>query len=390
MTSKILLSKQISKASCGKLTVIGIGRLGLGFALLLERSGYNVMGVDVNAEYLEKINQKTLQSSEPHYNELINHNKNMKTTTCLKTGLDYSDTIFILVPTPNGGNDRFYDHSILSALLMRINKHAPKNKNIVIGCTVMPKYCDEIASVLLEDCENCTLSYNPEFIAQGDIVRGFENPDIILVGTTDQERIEPIMREIYGKMAKNSPRYCFMTLKEAEVTKIGINGYITTKITYANMLSDYCDNIQADKKVVLEAIGSDSRIGTKYFRAGYSYGGPCFPRDTRALERCLKIEHIPSELLNSVREYNEYHVKFQAAQILESHDFSPKTQQKIKIEGVCYKEGYKIPIIEESAKLKIACTLAKNTKVPVVIKDTREIIEEVKKEYGNLFEYEYE
>ena len=368
------------------ITVIGIGRLGLGFALLLAKSGYNVMGVDINQSYLDKINDKTFTSNEPQYNELIQET-NLKTTTSLKEGINHASIIFILVQTPNGGSTRYYDHSILSSLLTNINQEKPKNKHFIIGCTVMPKYCDEVAWPLLSDCENCTLSYNPEFIAQGDIVRGFENPDIILIGTNaPMDEIEPIMTNIYSKMAKNKPKYCFMKLREAEVTKIGINGYITTKISYANMISDYCDLIGANKNVVLDAVGGDSRIGNKYFRAGYSYGGPCFPRDTKALARCLEEEGLPTELLNATTEYNEFHVEFQAEQLLELAQLQGSDQ--ITIEGICYKEGSKIPIIEESAKLKIAKMLSKNIRVK--IKDTPELIQEVRKEYGNMFEYEKE
>jgi nucleotide sugar dehydrogenase len=316
---------------------------------------------------------------------LLKKSKNLQTTTSLTKGLEHANTIFILVPTPNGGNNRHYDHSILSNLLVKINQQKPKYKNIIIGCTVMPKYCDEVAIHLLEDCEGCSLSYNPEFIAQGDIVRGFEKPDIILVGTNDKERVEPLMLEIYGKMARNVPKYCIMNLLEAEITKIGINGYITTKLSYANMISDYCDTIGANKYTVLDAIGSDTRIGSKYFNPGFSFGGPCFPRDTKALKQCLDKVHIQNTLLEATTQYNEWHTEFQTDQWL--RELVQTNQQSVVIEGVCYKEGSKIPIIEESAKLKIATKLARC--IPVTIRDVPEIIEEVKKEHGNLFTYEY-
>ena len=365
------------------ITVIGIGRLGLGFALLLEKSGFNVMGIDVNPNYLNQLENKTFDSAEPGYNELLQNCKNFQTSTSLETGLEFSNLIFILVPTPNGGGNRFYDHSILSSLLTNINKLAPKNKHLVIGCTVMPKYCDEVALHLLENCENCSLSYNPEFIAQGDIVRGFENPDIILVGTNSREEIPAIMKNIYSKMAINNPKYCFLTLREAEITKIAINGYITTKISYANMISDFCDILGANTTQVLDAIGSDSRIGTKYFKAGYSFGGPCFPRDTKALSQCVEEANLPTDLLKATTQYNDFHIDFQAEQLLEYAQL--QGANKITIERVCYKEDSKIPIIEESAKLKIAHKLSKY--INIEIKDTKELIQEVKKEYGNLFQY---
>lgn len=367
------------------ITIIGIGKLGLGFALLLESIGYNVTGVDIFPDYVKQINDKTLLSMEPGYNELLQNSKNFKATTDFKYGLDFSDIIFIIVQTPNSGGQKFYDHQILSNVLSNINRHQPKNKDIIIGCTVMPKYIDEVGKHLISDCEDCSLSYNPEFVAQGDIVKGFEYPDIILVGTNNK-KLEVKLSNLYTKMCKNTPKFCFMKPLDAELVKISLNGFITTKISFANMISDLCDNIGADKSTVLDAIGSDSRIGNKYFRPGFSFGGPCFPRDTKALKQLMDQNNILSDLLSATTEYNEEHVKFQANQLLIEIS-KQKEERQIIFEGVCYKENSKIPLIEESAKLKIANIIRKKGNV-VVIKDLPGIIEEVKKEYGNIFIYE--
>jgi UDPglucose 6-dehydrogenase len=362
------------------ITVIGIGKLGLGFSLLLENIGYNVRGIDIFPEYVDKINKKTLKSLEPEYNELLQGSKNFTASTDFNSGIEFSDIIFIIVQTPNSGGDKFYDHSILSDVLTKINRMKPKNKDIIVGCTVMPNYINKIGKVLLSDCVNCHLSYNPEFIAQGDIVKGFRNPDMILVGT--ESLFLPVkIHDIYGKMCTGSPKFCFMKPLEAEIVKISLNGFITTKISFANMISDLCDNIGADKHVVLDSIGSDSRIGNKYFRPGYSFGGPCFPRDTKALKQLMDKHNIDSLLLESTTRYNNEHIQFQARQLLQ------QPQDCYIFEGVCYKENSLIPLIEESAKLKIASIIAEQ-KHRVIIRDTEMIIHEVKKEYGDMFDYE--
>ena len=100
------------------ITVIGIGKLGLGFALLLERAGYNVCGVDIFPNYVEKLNNKEYKSLEPEYESMLKNSKNFVATTNLESGLNHSDIIFIIVQTPNGGGDKFYDHSILSNLFV--------------------------------------------------------------------------------------------------------------------------------------------------------------------------------------------------------------------------------------------------------------------------------
>ena len=361
------------------ITILGIGRLGLGLALLIEKAGYNVLGVDINEEYIKQLNNKTFKTKEPEYEDLLLNSKNFKASNNLEEGLKHSDIIFIMVQTPNSGGNKFYDHSIVSNLLQKINEKKVENKHIIVGCTLMPKYIDEVGSFLLSDCKNTTLSYNPEFIAQGEIIKGFLNPDMVLIGTHSEELGE-ILREIYSKIVKTNPKYCIISPLEAEITKITINGFITTKLSFANMISDVCDSIGANKEKVLDSIGSDSRIGNKYFRPGYSFGGPCFPRDTRALALFVDQNNINNELLLSTTKYNQLHSDFLTQKLLDEN------REEYVIENICYKENSKIPIIEESAKLQIAKKLVQSGK-KVTIKDEIQLINEVKKEYGILFKY---
>lgn len=386
------------------ITVIGIGKLGLGFALLLEKAGYNVLGVDIFPEYIQNINSKTIQFSEPDYNPLLYSSTKFRATTSLSDGLAHSDIIFIIVQTPNGGGTRFYDHTILSNLLERINKEKPQNKHFIIGCTVMPHYIDDIATTILSNTQNCSINYNPEFIAQGEIVKGFLHPDMILVGTHIPSILRPILTELYNRMTLNTPVFCFMTPLEAEIVKISLNGFITTKISFANMVSDLCDEVGANKTTVLKAIGADSRIGQKYFNPGLSFGGPCFPRDTKALKQLMDQHNIQSDILHGTTRYNQEHNERFARQLV-GEDSSQKqsvidtvgctlhyddeTQTVFfKFTKVCYKPESIIPIIEESSKLKIAEILVKKYGRKVVIKDIEPLIQEVKKEYGSLFQYE--
>lgn len=361
------------------ITICGVGKLGLGLALLIENAGYNVLGIDINEEYINHLNNKTFKTKEPDYEKLLKISKNFKVSIDLDKGLIHSNIIFIMVHTPNSGGDKFYDHSIVSNLLQKINEKKVENKHIIIGCTLMPKYIDEVGTFLISDCKNTTLSYNPEFIAQGDIIRGFLYPDMILIGTNNIKVAEKL-REIYDKIVKIQPKYCIISPLEAEITKISINGFITTKLSFANMISDVCDSVGANKTKVLDSIGSDSRIGNKYFKPGYSFGGPCFPRDTRALALLLKQNKIDNDLLLATSKYNEFHSIFLTQKLLNEN------KMEYLIEDICYKENSKIPIIEESAKLKIAKRLVEAGK-KVTIKDELQLINEVKKEYGNIFNY---
>jgi len=369
-----------SNGLCGtNVTVIGIGRLGLGLALLLEAAGHRVVGVDVNADYVQCLNDKTFDSKEPGYTELLQNCKHFTASVDVDEGITHADLVFIMVQTPNAGGERMYDHAVVSTVLQQINDRRVRDKHIIIGCTVMPKYIDEVASFLLSDCLNTTVSYNPEFVAQGEILQGMLTPDIVLIGTHSPQ-VCAILKDLYAKIVRNAPTFHVMTPREAEVTKIALNGYITTKISFANMISDACDALGADKDRVLHAVGSDSRIGVKCFKSGYSYGGPCFPRDTLALALCLKHCHVKNDLLLAADAYNKIHCDVMCeAMLLEDKD-------AYVIENVCYKEHSNVPIIEESPKLKIAQKLRCAGK-KVTIKDQAHILNEVKKQYGNIFAY---
>lgn len=366
-----------------KITVIGVGRLGLALCLVFDEAGHDVLGVDICSDYVSVLNKREYKSKEPEIEERLQNARTFKATTNMITGLEHSDVIIIMVPTPNGGGDRFYDHSILSDVLTRINSYKPNHKHIIIGCTVMPKYTRSIASLLLSDCENTTVSYNPEFIAQGEIVNGLLNPEVVLLGTDVPSAVGPVIKDLYSSFVKSDPKYHIVSTLDAEISKLAINGYITTKLSFANMLSDVCDSCGADKNKVLECVRSDTRVGNKYFSPGHSFGGPCFPRDTKALQVFVEQNGIHSGILNATSIYNDEHVKFQADQWM--HAASPETS--VEVSDVCYKPGSKIPIIEESARLKIAkCLVQSGCKVK--IKDEIQIINEVKKAFGNMFDYE--
>lgn len=266
-----------------RITIIGCGRLGLCTALCWERAGYEVLGVDINERYVQQLNNKSLASTEPRVAEFLRSSTKFHATTNTTEGIEFSDVLFILVDTPSTGGARHYDTSRLGSVLHEINKHRVANKHVVIGCTIMPGYCDNIGSALLPDCVNTSLSYNPEFIQQGAIINGFLNPDMVLIGEGSQEAGD-ILEQLYKRTCESTPTVCRMSPSSAEITKISINCFITTKISFANMVGDIADaTLGADKHQILRAVGADSRIGGKYLMPGYGFGGPCFPRDNRAL-----------------------------------------------------------------------------------------------------------
>jgi nucleotide sugar dehydrogenase len=193
-----------SKFDEKNVTVIGIGRLGLCFALVLARKGYKVVGIDINPSYVGKINDKSLQSNEPFVEQFLKETSNLRASTSIDEGIAHSDVIFILVDTPSSGNENHYDHSKLGNVLVALNQRRVQNKHIVVGCTVIPGYIAKVGRFLIKDCIGSTLSYNPEFIAQGNIINGQLYPDMVLVGRA-RPRPASASRPSTARYARTSP-----------------------------------------------------------------------------------------------------------------------------------------------------------------------------------------
>jgi UDPglucose 6-dehydrogenase len=359
-------------------SVVGIGRLGLCFSLTLERAGYNVLGADVNQDYVDSINSKKFESSEPNVEEYLKSSTAFRATTDLKETIEFSNVLFVVVATPSLANGR-YDHSQVDSLVESLISFGPmeETKHLVICCTTMPGYSDTVQSRL--ENYNYVVSYNPEFIAQGTILRDQLKPDMILIGEGNKEAGD-LLEKIYDQMTENDPFVRRMRRTEAEITKISLNCFLTTKIAFANMVGDIAIASECRPQVILNAIGADSRIGLKYLGYGFGYGGPCFPRDNRALAIYADDKNIKALISLASDESNREHLKFQV------EEFCKKTKSDlVSFDSVTYKPN--TTIVEESQQLEYAVQIAKKG-FTVVIKESKEVVKSLKEKFGNLFLYE--
>jgi UDPglucose 6-dehydrogenase len=359
-------------------SVVGIGKLGLAFSLTLEKAGYNVVGVDINEEYVKGLNNKTFVSEEPNVTEYLNAAIRFKATTNLQEAILHSDILFVIVATPSLDGGR-YDHSQIDNLveaLEALPRHG-QHKHFVVCCTPMPGYCESIKERLANI--NYTVSYNPEFIAQGTILHNQAYPDMILIGE-GSEAAGDILQEIYEKHTDNAPRVCRMSLTEAEITKMALNCFLTTKIAYANMIGDIVLAAGGEPATVLNAIGSDCRIGNKYLGYGYGYGGPCFPRDNRALALYAGDLNIEAHISVASDAANKAHLKNQIERYILEHP----NREKVSFDFVTYKP--ESTLLVESQQLAFALGLAQ-VGYPVEIKERKSVIAELQATYGFAFSY---
>jgi len=301
-----------------KISVIGLGKLGSPLAAVLASKGFPVVGTDLNVDFVNAINAGKAPVDEPRLQELIDENRErLRATSDAQAAVAETDITFVIVPTPTDpATGRFTNRFVVSA--METVGAGLRRKSgyhvVVITSTVMPGSTGgEIRAALEAHSgrrvgDSLGLCYNPEFIALGSVVRDMLQPDMILIGESDTHAGD-VLQLVYERSCDNKPVFRRMNFVNAELTKISVNTYVTTKISYANMLADICDRIPgADVDVVTQAVGSDSRIGTKYLRGAIGYGGPCFPRDNVAFSALARTLGARAELAEATDSLNDYQV----------------------------------------------------------------------------------
>ena len=273
-------------------SVVGLGKLGASMAAAIAKRGFNVIGVDVSQRVVDMLNAGHAPVQETDLEETIQANRErLRATMSHREAILNSDLSFVIVPTPSDDRGAF-SLQYAAWAFKEIGRALAEKEDyhlVVLTSTVLPGSTRYGLLPILEQesgkvCgPDFGLCYSPEFIALGSVIHDFLNPDFTLVGEFD-ERAGSQLEDCYAKIMENNPPCKRMSLENAELTKITVNTFVTTKITFANMLADLCERIPGgDVDVVTDALGSDHRIGHKYLKGAIGYGGPCFPRDNVAL-----------------------------------------------------------------------------------------------------------
>jgi nucleotide sugar dehydrogenase len=353
-----------------KIGVIGAGRLGICFALLCEEAGYDVLVSDIREDYVSQLNERKINTNEPEVDLLLKNAKNFRATTNNKEVIEECDLIYTLVATPSL-HDGSYDVSSVWNVVEDFSD-VTKKKYFVVGCTVNPGDCDNFKKQLPS---NVKVFYNPEFIAQGTIINDLRNADMVLLGYDialgcDNPMIGNI-RRLYEKIQTSRAIVCTMSTTAAEITKIAVNCFLTTKISYANMLGDVLHLAGCGDEItgVLGAIGSDSRVGKKYLNYGLGYGGPCLPRDNRAFAAFAKSLGINYNLGYVTDGINNEHAEF----VCRFYENINKDKKPFYFDYITYKKG--TDILTESQQYRLCIDLL-DRGYKVYIHNDRQVVEQ--------------
>ncbi len=352
-------------------SVIGLGKLGAPMAACFAARGFTVHAVDVNPQKVDAISRGVPPVHEPGLAELLAESGGrISATKDIEAAVSASDVTFVVVATPSDPDGGFSLRYAIPTCesIGRALRTKPAYHVVVITSTVMPGSTGGQIKSALERAsgKRCAadfgLCYNPEFIALGTVIRDFYHPDFLLIGESDP-RAGDVLAELYKRTCKNSPAIARMNWINAEITKLSVNTYITTKISYANMLARLCEKLpEADVNVVTDALGLDTRIGAKYLKGAVSYGGPCFPRDNRALAALAARAGASSGLAEATDIFNRAQIK-SLADTVRSHR---SESGAVGILGLTYKPD--TDVVEESFGLLLALELSSED-LPVIVYD---------------------
>ncbi len=352
-----------------KLSIVGLGKLGACSAACFASKGFEVIGVDINKNFVDAINQDKAPLHEPRLQELITASAGrLRATQDFEKAIRESDITFLIVPTPSQQDGHFSDKYLqdaLNHLSLALKETGKRYHLFVVTSTVSPGTTDESLIPLIEKVsgkrlnEGFGICYNPEFIALGNVINDFLNPDFVLVGESN-DFAGGQLAKIYNTVCDNKPYTARMSIISAEIAKISLNAYVTMKISFANTLANICEAIpETDIDAITKALGSDRRISPFFLKGGLSYGGPCFPRDNRAFTAFAKKYGVAAPLAEATDEVNQFQVQRLVKRLVklmpgEDH------KEKVAILGLSYKPN--TPVIEESSGVKIIEELLKQKK----------------------------
>lgn len=296
-----------------RISVVGLGKLGCPMAAVFASKGFHVIGADSDPEKVKAVRESKAPTYEPGLQDLIGSlGDSLTATTDVAEAVSASNVTFVVVPTPSKPDGGFSNEYVLSACeaIGQALREKPGFHLVVISSTVTP---GTVSGEVLPSLERASskecgvdwgLCYGPQFIALGSVINDLLNPDFLLIGESDQ-RSGDILESFYRSVCATSPKVSRMNFVNAELTKIAVNTFVTTKISFANMIARLCEELPgAHTDVVTSALGLDSRVGPKYLRGAVGYGGPCFPRDNLALSALGRQIGVPALLAEATDKAN--------------------------------------------------------------------------------------
>lgn len=288
--------------------VVGTGYVGLVTGTCLANVGNQVICADKDPEVVEQLREAEIPIYEEGLESLVERNledDRLSFTTSTQEAVEHADVIFIAVGTPQS-EDGAADLSAVRAVARDIGDSMEESKIVVCKSTVPVGTCDEVDSLIRDRTDHeVTVVSNPEFMKEGSAVEDFKSPDRIVIGTESDAAYET-MRELYDPFMRRSKRFLRVGVRSAEMIKYASNAMLATKISFINEMANICEEVGADVEHVRRGMSLDERIGPHFIYPGVGFGGSCFPKDIRALERLGNESGARTEILRAVGAVNQH------------------------------------------------------------------------------------
>jgi UDPglucose 6-dehydrogenase len=295
-----------------KVTVVGTGYVGLVTGACLSDMGNHVMCLDVDERKIKVLNNGGLPIHEPGLVDVVQRNAKagrLEFTTDVDRAVQHGTLQFIAVGTPPDEDGSADLRHVIDAA-REIGRRMTDYKVVVNKSTVPVGTGDRVQNAIMEELAARGLSMefavvsNPEFLKEGAAVQDFMRPDRVVIGADDELAVL-LMRSLYAPFVRNHDRILLMDRRSAEFTKYAANAMLATRISFMNDLAQLADAVGVDIERVRQGIGSDPRIGYQFLYAGAGYGGSCFPKDVKALQRTARDHGRDLAVLDAVERVNE-------------------------------------------------------------------------------------
>jgi UDPglucose 6-dehydrogenase len=362
------------------ISFIGLGKLGLPLASLLSEAGHKIYGIDKNDDLVSDLREGKIATSEENLQQVFMKAKGgFKTfSTSYKEIFDNTEATIVLVNTQIGLDG--YSDVLVREVFKELALNFKSSKNsyhlFILSSTVLPGTINKLIKKLEEETGKTYggdfgFAYVPDFVKLGSVIEDFRKPEFFLVGSgfkKDYKIVKTIWENIHINDVKKIP----VSIEEAEIAKISLNAFIVNKISFANHLSLLCKNIDnVNAKNITDAIGLDSRIGSKFFSPGTPFGGTCFPRDTDAFLRFAKDNNFDADHVSFSNSINDMLYSDLVQQLLPF--------KRIGILGISFKEN--TDVVTGSPTLKLIDLLGESNK-QIFVYDFNKV--NLEKKYTNV------
>ncbi len=291
-----------------KISVIGAGHVGLVTGACFADLGHEVICIDNDARKIAMIKKGKIPFFEPGLLEMVRNNRARKRlffSTSIREAVEKCEVTFISVGTPTKDTGEA-DLSSVEKVATEIAKHL-RGYHLIVEKSTVPvetgAWVKKTIQINLRKPRKVDfdLASNPEFLREGSAIQDFLKPDRIVIGV-ENKRAEKILRTLYEPL---KVPVVVTDVNSAEIIKHASNSFLSTKISFINMVSQLCEKVGADIHKVAQGMGFDRRIGPSFLNAGIGFGGFCFPKDLAAFIHIAEKSGVDFKILRAVLDINE-------------------------------------------------------------------------------------